>query len=204
MASREQILKAVFKHGVEKFDKEVLEKLFKPGKGKLYRHEWNPDELAKKGFQPSRVSESSKEALSKGGQGYNRQEAEVFDEVRGLYYYPYKKRPESIYWDGPSGGRGGPESINVTGIKRPGAETVNYGNFEDYGRKPSKNLEISSAKDVPSTADFVHDMENGPWGSEMVQRNQGNVLAKIKTSIGNIYRILGLTGAFKMMEDTQE
>lgn len=192
---KSEILNRIFKKGLKAVDLDEVDWLFKNTRGKLYRHEWNPDRLAREGFSTKRMGESAKEALDSGGQGYNRQEAEVFDEARGLYYYPYKKRPESIYWEGRK--RGGPESINVVGIPRPNAEIVDYGELlpNEYMRFPKKGSKvITTAKDIPPTADFVHDTENGPWGSEVIQRKPGNVLAKITTSKGDIYKILGAMG----------
>ena len=180
--TRRALLEKVFKEGVSSVPESILESLFKPGRGKLYRHEWNLKDLIEKGFTESRKFESAKESLEKGGQAYGGNEAETFQQARGLYYYPYKARAEAIRWD--RNLPGGEEGINVTGIKRPGAKTWNY----------TEEADISKDSDFPDV-DFINDLENGPRGMEVIQRKPGNVLAKIKTNKGNIYKILGLAGA---------
>lgn len=92
---RAEVLKKVFKKGIDSISKEELEGLFKTTKNKLFRREANPEALIKGGFEAN---------ASRFHAPYDQS---------GIYY---GRTPKSVeMWTG--------ETPNVTGISRPGATT---------------------------------------------------------------------------------
>lgn len=105
MGAREKALKLLFEEissrGVESIPKETLKQLFKSSRKKLYRHEWNPEQLLEKGFQS------------------NHPETGDYGDIPGLYFHKNPKYFQSHPGESMDYG------MNVEGLKRPGATTKN-------------------------------------------------------------------------------
>jgi hypothetical protein len=180
MPSRAEILKRVFKKGVQSYSEKDLAKLFKGRKDKLYRVDAGPEELFKKGFTKSR-------------QGLNFPVGEEMGDntIPGLYW---GKTPNdvSVYTDF------NPREINVRGLPRPGAKVL-----RNPGGGPLPDEEA-----VAKAYDFIQNIEGSKGElSEVLQLKPNNVLAKIDVGKGktkkSLYRILALLGLLKGSEEAQ-
>jgi len=100
-STRQKILKKAFEEGVESLSKKDLKALFskKHQRTHLFRHDWNPQELSKEGFQ-------------KAGRP---------DDIRGIYY---ARDPDDIQYLAPTEFASYAARVrpNVEGIPRPGAK----------------------------------------------------------------------------------
>ena len=160
---RAEILKKIFKEGVEAVPEKELRSLFskrgEPIRSHLFRHDWNPSELARSGFE-------------KVGRP---------DDIRGIYY---ARDPDALQYLVPVENASYAAKVrpNVEAIPRPGAK------WKDISR-------ATFDEDVEGLGiDFG--VRSDPSGlQEVIQLARDNALAKIRTKKGNVYRILGLTGA---------